>query len=456
MTGKNTLNTCRFLTDSDSFISAIDGLPKSFRDQDIDVELPSDVDDDFVNSEEYLLSLPGEPTGMLLFLSLVKVVRVLSNTLEILYTTTDRRQTVTKIQTIDRLLDQWVHTLPDHLQLDPVAAQPPCDDTRIEPAVAFLHLTYFYVRFAAHRVAISFQPTAPQYRTSLLRCMEIVKEIICLNSHCQRHLLVLDVNPGSHVYTLWSCGLMSLFGLWEIKTTEGLDFNFEVEEDAKAAAKACVGLLKSLVASGRDEQVRVDNLMDIIAATWPDIRASATQTTQPPVSGPWPTTSTPQNPSQQVPTPFTQLLQPMYMDQTTPQPQHDLVSSNSRGNSESQSPHIPRLDVPATSPSLMESFNIDFSSAFSHAYERFQTNPLPVTNNPDTHNQGNSTMSAQQQHQQENTGQIWDDPVFNLTSMMSVVVEENINLNMNASSAGHEGQGQPSKKRARADVDSQF
>jgi len=487
------------LADSPSFLSAIEGLPKSFRDQDIDVELPSDVDDDFVNEKEYLLSLPGEPTGMLLFLSLVKVVRVLSNTLEILYTTTDRRQTVTKIKTIDRLLDQWAHTLPDHLQLDPAAvAQPPCDDARIEPAVAFLHLTYSYVRFAAHRVAISFHPTTPQYRTSLLKCMEIARELIYLNSHCQRHLLVLDVNPGSHVYTLWSCGLMSLFGLWEVKTTEGFDVNSDVEEEAKAAATTCVELLKSLVASSRDEQVRVDNLVDIITATWPDT-APGTQgpeaqqsQSQPGVSDPWPTTTAPQPnlslqqaPSEQAsgqPTPFTQLLQPMFMDPAAPAPpsqlpHHDPVPSTSRVNFhsqsqsrlQSQSPNFPRIDTPATAspPMMMEGFNIDFSSAFSHPYERFQSSTLPPAN---SNSNGIPTMDSAhyyqgQQQQGNNTEQIWDDPIFNLASMMPAAPPEGnspcftIGENLDASPTENDGQRQPSssrKKRTRADVDSEF
>lgn len=172
------------------------------------------------------MSLPGEPTSMANFGCLIKVVRILSTTLEILYTTTNRRGTLTKIATIDRLLDGWVDTLPEHLQIDftTLARQSPevtmAGLGDMKPAIVFLHSAYLYTRFIAHRPALSFPTSHPQYRKSLLRCMETAKLLVLLASHSRQNLLVLDVNPGTHVYTVWSCGLMSMFGIWELKSTE--------------------------------------------------------------------------------------------------------------------------------------------------------------------------------------------------------------------------------------------
>ncbi|KAF2187050.1 hypothetical protein K469DRAFT_686261 [Zopfia rhizophila CBS 207.26] len=100
-------------------IYALEGLPKSFRDEGIDIELPSDVDDDFVTLKGYLLSLASEPTGMTMFVSIVKGCRILSNTFERLYRTTDRRKTLTEIASIDLQLGQFAQTLLEHLQFEP-------------------------------------------------------------------------------------------------------------------------------------------------------------------------------------------------------------------------------------------------------------------------------------------------------------------------------------------------
>ncbi|PGH03705.1 hypothetical protein AJ79_07287 [Helicocarpus griseus UAMH5409] len=464
----------------DNFVSAIHGLPKSFRDQDIDVELPSDVDDDFVNSSGYLLSLPGEPTGMLTFVSLIKVVRVLSNTLEILYTTTDRRQTVTKIKTIDKLLDQWINTLPDHLQLDPNAlTRPPLrstSDTLIELSTAFLHLAYLYTRFSAHRVALSFFPSEPQYRISLVKCMEFSKELIFLNSRFRRHLIAADVNPGTHVYTLWSCGLVSLFGLHEFRNGKRIELSTKEEDDAKTSASTCIEALDDLVAAGRvGEKVRADNLRTISAAisenrqipentSQADRREAWYQRPPPPsippqqqkqhnmdIAQPPSTQQQPSLPAPPTPQPqFPQFLQQLYAQPSPATLPPSDPQLQQQQQPELQSPGLSRLNMSATSPSpsFINNFNIDFSSPFAHPYDRLSdtfTTPSASDNNSSSSQQitatatgltSTSTHPHQHQphhHQQLHPGhhqhhhqpphparQVWDDPVFNITSMMHV------------------------------------
>ncbi|OAX82596.1 hypothetical protein ACJ72_03049 [Emergomyces africanus] len=496
----------------DNFVSAIHGLPKSFRDQDIDVELPSDVDDDFVNPSGYLLSLPGEPTGMLTFVSLIKVVRVLSNTLEILYTTTDRRQTVTKIKTIDRLLDQWIHTLPDHLHLDSGAlTQPPSSADGalmlIEPSIAFLHLSYLYTRLSAHRVALSFFPSQPQYRISLIKCMEVAKEIISLNSRARQYLLAFDVHPGSHVYTMWTCGLLSLFGLQDYQNeTQKLDLSEKSQNDARTSLLTCIDLLDTLVAAGRDgEKVRSDNLRSISAAlsdnvqlldsnilladqheAWhrqpPPILQQQLQQQQQPQqqqqqqqlqqrqSVDITQTPTLSNKSPPIPTPpphFPQFLShsiyghtspnslstPDAQTQNPPQPQPQPQPSLSHPQTDLQSPGLSRLAMSATSPSFINTFNIDFSSPFTHPYDRISDafSPPTASDNstnsqqiatgltPPPHHHRQHQHQHQQHHQQHQQRQeqhphqhpnphqhqqsirhVWDDPAFNMASIMHV------------------------------------
>lgn len=409
-----------------SFLSAVEGLPKSFRDQDIDVELPSDVDDEFVTATGYLLSLPGEPTGMTAFVSLVKVVRVLSNTLEMLYTTTDRRRCVTKIASINRQLDQWVHTLPDHLQIyHPATATEPEDMFEglgsLEPAVLFLHMTYFYVCIAVHRVALSFPPSVPQYKVSLVQCMKAAKELIYLASRFRAYLLVFEINPGGYVYTLWSCGLLLAFGLWGVQKDGGSTSHVQdAEKDAKSLAMECVEVLRYLAACGcTSARARADNLGGIIAsadpmfptsddgrlvsggntggASIPDGTAVRVNTIQ---------SRSSETPSSQpcyqlpdAPSPFTSTLQELSTS---------LVASHDSQIHPSQSPADIHGGVPAQAPvgpsssTVMEGFNGDFSLLLPSSFDRFDNftyGPPPT-----------DVVGLQ------SIGGLWDDPIFQLPS----------------------------------------
>lgn len=383
----------------------MEGLPKSFRDQDIDVELPSDVDDDFIKTDEYLLSLPGEPTGMILFVSLIKLLRILSNTLEVLYTTTDRRQTVTKIRSVDQRLDQWLQTLPDHLQMPPPPAG--AADSELDPATAFVHLTYLYTRFTANRVAISFHPKTGSYWTSLQGCMDLAQEMIYLNQSCQRHLLVFDaVNPGSHVYTLWSCGLMILYGLCESKTVGDCTVSLGDTEDLKSALEICVGLLRSLVASGRSgEQVRVDHLTDIITAIFdlsqPFIYSSTSTSTHSPGVHPSPTAPVPAEDHERLTSATTLSLAIQRVE-----------TGSTTSPVDSRSLNLLKPEVVVTSPSLPQVYHADFSNNSPNPYEQFQL--MSST----SHTYDDETASINAAQSLEAMDQIWDDPVFNVTPLM--------------------------------------
>lgn len=389
-----------------SFLSTIEGLPKSFRDQDIDVEPPSDVDDEFVNNQEYLLSLPGEPTRMVLFQSLVKVARILSKTLEILYTTTDRRRTITKIGTIDRLLDQWTHTLPDHLQLDPcLMTQPVDENVQIEPSLAFLHLVCLYTRFIAHRVAVSFPPTTPQYRPQLARCTEIARNLIYLNSHARRWLLAFDVNPGAHVYTIWSCGLMSLFGFSEVKAA-GSSISGPDNDASKAVVGDCIQLLKYLVAAGKTgEQIRVYNLTEVMNATWPSDAVTETEALRlHPVAIMSPQRMT------NLPSSYRRISSDMLQSTRTQDNEaSNLLHEPAISDAQHHNPRITLFDGSQQSPPSLEDFNLDLAIT-SQSYNEFQ---LPTID--DSGNQESFLNPAF--YHQETPELVWDDPIFNLTSV---------------------------------------
>lgn len=391
---------------------------------------------------------------------------MLSNTLEILYTTTDRRQTVTKINTIDRLLDQWIHSLPDHLQTEHgTLAEASSPDVEVEHAIAFLRLSYLYTRLAAHRVAISFYPSAPQYAKSLHRCMTKSIEIIRLNSNCRHYVLPFDVNPGSHVYTLWSCGLLLLFGVWESRVSETLQLSSSEESNALEAAYTCIDILEFLAAAGRDgEKTRAENLRSIAVTMSPNknplesgislTKKQDNQTVQwsslsinrrPPERSH--TSLSPESPFHHPSLPPTQLTPPMFGDpsvptgpapssglsapppqhqqqqhpqqQQQPQPHPQPIPSQFQNipQMEIQSPGLSRMAMAAASPGLAEGFNLDFSSPFAHPYERLGS--FPPLSDTGAHAMNVNGQFAPRD-QQQSIRHVWDDPVFNIPPMMQV------------------------------------
>jgi hypothetical protein len=265
------------------------------RDQDIDLELPSDVDDDFVTTAVYLLSLPGEPTKMLIFVSLIKLGRILSNMLETLYTTTDRRRCATKIENIHRQLDQWHFTLPEHLQIRHVPTTPDVDEEAdapdiIDAPILYLHLLFLYIRIAAHRVALSFPESSPFFRKSLLQSMVASKQLIEVVHRHKNHLLVFETNPGAYNYTLWTSGLIMIFGLNEFReaTRATMPASLKLAIDhALSTTRTCCKVLDFLASCGLyGAKARAENLRALMEGQLPEPRNSVeteatSDTTQP-------------------------------------------------------------------------------------------------------------------------------------------------------------------------------
>ncbi|KFZ08143.1 hypothetical protein V502_09513 [Pseudogymnoascus sp. VKM F-4520 (FW-2644)] len=407
----------------DSFLSTIAGSPKSLRDQDIDADGPSEVDDDLVSAEGYVAALPGEPTGMMAFVALVKVARILAQTLEILYTTTNRRGTPAKIRSLDRLLDQWANVLPDHLQVSFVdmALMSPeealADLGQGAPEVVFIQLVYLYARLVIHRPALSFKPQTDQSQASLLKCMEVNIQTLLLLSHFRQYLLVFDINPGAHVYTVWQCGLMLMYGLLELrdaKEKHGTAVTTKFELAAKQSTHTCLELLEHMVSCGRDgERVRAQNIRDILTATAPLLQPISTSEPssstggvdgQSNVSSAYATA--PQLSSgglQHSGSPFSRLLsfKDNIFGSGSPLTSQTLNHSSGFATSNMLQPD-PETPV---QPALNQNVCLDFSNDLIHPYYRFgiADNPMFLPNSP-RHRGTPASATAPRD--------IWDDPVF--------------------------------------------
>ncbi len=131
MTGKLTCN-CSFLAPSDSlsFTSATLGLPKLFKEDDIQVEYPSDTDDEYITEKGFQPTLPGEYTRLSSALALFRAARILSRVLEKVYpATTNHELSLQQLGVFEAELDAWHADLPTHLRLNFVQDKPSTDVT---------------------------------------------------------------------------------------------------------------------------------------------------------------------------------------------------------------------------------------------------------------------------------------------------------------------------------------
>ena len=94
------------------------GVPKLLTDNDIQTELPADVDDEHVTERGFQPALPGESTKLSSALALFRLARIISKVLQEVYPTDASREiSFQKIGALSDELDEWNNDLAPHLRL---------------------------------------------------------------------------------------------------------------------------------------------------------------------------------------------------------------------------------------------------------------------------------------------------------------------------------------------------
>lgn len=108
-----------------SFAAAALGLPRSIRDDDIQVEYPADVDDENVTERGFQPALPGESTKLSSALALFRAARIMSKVLSEIYPADVFHETsLQKIGALSDELDIWNDELAPHLRLEFIQDKP--------------------------------------------------------------------------------------------------------------------------------------------------------------------------------------------------------------------------------------------------------------------------------------------------------------------------------------------
>ncbi|KAJ2970259.1 hypothetical protein NQ176_g8273 [Zarea fungicola] len=137
----------------DCFSAATLGLPKLLREDDLQVEYPSDTDDEYVTEKGFQPTLPGEHTRLSSALALFRATRILARVLEKNYpSATTYDLSLQQMVNLESELDGWYEALPAHLKLRFAQDKPSTDVTGSRSPL--LALAYYYIRTLIYRPAI--------------------------------------------------------------------------------------------------------------------------------------------------------------------------------------------------------------------------------------------------------------------------------------------------------------
>jgi hypothetical protein len=132
-----------------SFSAATTGLPKLLKEEDIQCEYPSDIDDEYVTEKGFLPTLPGESSKVSAALALFRVSRILSKVLEKIYPAASSHDlSLQLLSSLDAELNEWSDSLPTHLKLTFVQDKPSTDITGDRSALLVSSRVSFYDQIA--------------------------------------------------------------------------------------------------------------------------------------------------------------------------------------------------------------------------------------------------------------------------------------------------------------------
>ena len=146
--------------------ATIHGLPKVIHDADVDTDYPVDCELTDSSATELTLPLPGESTSIGCFITVVRLSRLLSRTLAELYTTTERRDSVGKMELLRDELKAWRQTFP-HGQSSLSPMQGLC-----------MSLAEDYMSVLIHRPGLTFDHTVRPFSECLQICTAACSRII--------------------------------------------------------------------------------------------------------------------------------------------------------------------------------------------------------------------------------------------------------------------------------------
>lgn len=195
------------------------GLPRLIQDSDVDTAMPVDCELQYIDDQPLVHPLPGESTPVALYIYYVELLKLVSEILAQLYTTSSRRGGADKIATLDRDLRVWHHgcTRACKLSLHEIgdvtkrmynARSSPCSVSE-KRMVTWLEIMVNYTMILIHRPALTFDLETQRFRDSLnccLRCSTAILHLMDSDSIEIWDTLIAPLGPS----VVFQSGLMSV------------------------------------------------------------------------------------------------------------------------------------------------------------------------------------------------------------------------------------------------------
>ncbi|KAL2842560.1 fungal-specific transcription factor domain-containing protein [Aspergillus pseudoustus] len=173
----------------DRVTAIVHGLPPLISDADVDNELPTDCQLDDFTAVDLRHPFPGQTTPVSFFNHYAVLGRKMSSILHLLYTTTQRRHGVAKIERLDRDIRVWNQNLGlDEEALDTDSSHSPATGNGCGSMILWLRLLSRFCIILIHRPGLTFDDSTKEFASCLAACIRASTEII--------HLLWLpDLEP---------------------------------------------------------------------------------------------------------------------------------------------------------------------------------------------------------------------------------------------------------------------
>ncbi|KAL4936802.1 fungal-specific transcription factor domain-containing protein [Aspergillus oleicola] len=196
----------------DRITSIVHGLPTLISDTDVDNDMPTDCQFRCFEDTELIHLLPGQTTPVFFFNHYVAIGKKLSHVLDVLYTTTQRRQGAAKIERLDWDMRVWSQNfdadenIPDSIQVHVGSPDSGCGKI-----IFWLRVLTHLSMVLIHRPGLTFDESTPEFATCLTACATSSSVIIHLldvselGTACFRSLL--PIGPG----TIFHCALTLAF-----------------------------------------------------------------------------------------------------------------------------------------------------------------------------------------------------------------------------------------------------
>ncbi|KPI43249.1 Transcriptional activator protein acu-15 [Cyphellophora attinorum] len=238
----------------DKFASAATGSPSLLRESDITTEYPADVDDENLTSQGFSPALPGETTKISSALAMFKASRILSKTLDHLYSSKASYElSISKLHTYSDDLDNWSEELPEHLRLR-FSNDKPATNV-ISCRSPLLSLTYFYIRGLIHRPLLCHGTGSAQAAATIV--------LAAAGKHTLQILDLLDERRMNYTFPINKRELLLTSGLsilWQ---------SIDLDEDSKLIKDNQKSLQLALTMLSRESQTSYAEFRRIATAFIP-------------------------------------------------------------------------------------------------------------------------------------------------------------------------------------------